>query len=130
MSVDVPAVLQEDLEHLQPIARRVQLRPKRDDALAVRNRRRSSLFLALGANPDAFDSARRRLSNVGDAFSRRISRTIGWRSLSESVELTVSQVGLLYTIGAEFLGVPSGYVGFGRMTWWWERTLSMTKSCL
>ncbi|KAJ8680607.1 hypothetical protein QAD02_016394 [Eretmocerus hayati] len=71
-----------------------------EEAVAARNYRRSSLAATLQAglmnhltvgHPDAFDSARRRLSNVGDAVSRKISKTIGWRSLSVSVELTVSQ---------------------------------------
>ncbi|XP_058808835.1 bcl-2-related ovarian killer protein isoform X2 [Phymastichus coffea] len=68
-------------------------------AAAARNYRRSSLaatlhanLIGLAANPDAFDVARRRLSNVSDVVSRKISKTIGWRSsLSVSVELTVSQ---------------------------------------
>ena len=37
-------------------------------------------------------SARRRLSNVSDVVSRKISHTIGWRTVSASVELIVSQV--------------------------------------
>ncbi|XP_008210490.1 bcl-2-related ovarian killer protein isoform X2 [Nasonia vitripennis] len=67
-------------------------------AALARSYRRSSLaatlhanFISLGGHPDAFDAARRRLSNVSDVVSRKISRTIGWRSLSVSVELTVSQ---------------------------------------
>jgi hypothetical protein len=72
----------------------LQVRPEE-----TRSFRRSSLaatlhanLIGLGGHPDAFDVARRRLSNVGDVVSRKISRTIGWRSLSVSVELTVSQV--------------------------------------
>ncbi|XP_011502886.1 PREDICTED: bcl-2-related ovarian killer protein-like [Ceratosolen solmsi marchali] len=60
----------------------------------TRSFRRGSLaanLIGLGGHPDAFDVARRRLSNVSDVVSRKISRTIGWRSLSVSVELTVSQ---------------------------------------
>ncbi|XP_015121586.1 bcl-2-related ovarian killer protein homolog A [Diachasma alloeum] len=63
--------------------------------------RRGSIALTLQANLAAFGSsvdslqvvgsARRRLSNVSDAVSRRISHTIGWRSVSASLELIVAQ---------------------------------------
>ncbi|XP_033228075.1 uncharacterized protein LOC117179949 [Belonocnema kinseyi] len=60
--------------------------------------RRSSLATSLHANllgppnPDVVGSARRRLSNVSDVVSRKISRTMGWKLVSVPVELTVSQV--------------------------------------
>ncbi|XP_066597527.1 bcl-2-related ovarian killer protein-like [Prorops nasuta] len=76
-------------------------------------RRRSSLALSLHSNLAGFyannnnninndhgkdtfpfhvvGSARRRLSNVGDAVSRKISHTIGWRTVPSSITLTVSQ---------------------------------------
>lgn len=53
--------------------------------------RRSSFALSLPANL-VVDSARRRLSNVSDAVSRKISHTIGWRTVSSSNELIVRQV--------------------------------------
>ena len=67
--------------------------------------RRNSLALSLHSNLAAFpaannhevssfhvvDSARRRFSNVSDVVSRKISHTIRWRTVSASVELTVSQ---------------------------------------
>ncbi|XP_076160401.1 bcl-2-related ovarian killer protein isoform X2 [Ptiloglossa arizonensis] len=67
--------------------------------------RRNSLALSLHSNLAGFtnpnnqeissfhvvDSARRRLSNVSDVVSRKISHTIRWRTVSASVELTVSQ---------------------------------------
>ncbi|XP_063974106.1 bcl-2-related ovarian killer protein homolog B-like [Diachasmimorpha longicaudata] len=49
---------------------------------------------AIGSSVDSLQvvgSARRRLSNVGGAVSRRISHTIGWRSVSASLELIVAQ---------------------------------------
>ncbi|KAK0088510.1 hypothetical protein PV325_011811 [Microctonus aethiopoides] len=52
--------------------------------------RRSSFALSLPANL-VVDSARRRLSNVSDAVSRKISHTIGWRTVSSSNELIVRQ---------------------------------------
>ena len=63
--------------------------------------RRNSLAAALQANllgfgssinSDVVGSARRRFSNVSDVVSRKISRTMGWKLVSVSVELTVSQV--------------------------------------
>nr|XP_003707726.2 PREDICTED: uncharacterized protein LOC100876595 isoform X3 [Megachile rotundata] len=67
--------------------------------------RRNSLALSLHSNLAAFpvannqevspfhvvDSARRRFSNVSDVVTRKISHTIRWRTVSASVELTVSQ---------------------------------------
>ncbi|CAK9823054.1 Bcl-2-related ovarian killer protein homolog A [Anthophora retusa] len=67
--------------------------------------RRNSLALSLHSNLAAFplannqevssfhvvDSARRRFSNVSDVVSRKISHTIRWRTVSASIELTVSQ---------------------------------------
>ncbi|XP_043275716.1 bcl-2-related ovarian killer protein-like [Venturia canescens] len=57
--------------------------------------RRNSLAIPLLVGPDSpfhvVGNARRRLSNVSDVVSRKISHTIGWRSVSASVELTVSQ---------------------------------------
>ncbi|XP_060811587.1 uncharacterized protein LOC132904836 isoform X2 [Bombus pascuorum] len=67
--------------------------------------RRHSLALSLHSNLAAFplpnnqeaspfhvvDSARRRFSNVSDVVSRKISHTIRWRTVSASIELTVSQ---------------------------------------
>ena len=66
--------------------------------------RRNSLALSLHSNLAGFaannhevshfhvvDSARRRFSNVSDVVSRKISHTIRWRTVSASVELTVSQ---------------------------------------
>ncbi|XP_014204471.1 bcl-2-related ovarian killer protein-like isoform X1 [Copidosoma floridanum] len=82
----------------------VQLRLSSDEAATVtaaanaaKSYRRGSLAATLHfinlttGHPDAFDVARRRLSNVGDVFSRKISRTIGWRPNSVSVENTVNQ---------------------------------------
>lgn len=67
--------------------------------------RRNSLAVSLHSNLAGFaannpevspfhvvDSARRRFSNVSDVVSRKISHTIRWRTVSASVELTVSQV--------------------------------------
>ncbi|KAK9303736.1 hypothetical protein QLX08_004621 [Tetragonisca angustula] len=67
--------------------------------------RRNSLALSLHSNLAAFplpnnqevspfhvvDSARRRFSNVSDVVTRKISHTIRWRTVSASIELTVSQ---------------------------------------
>ncbi|XP_015434278.1 PREDICTED: bcl-2-related ovarian killer protein-like [Dufourea novaeangliae] len=67
--------------------------------------RRNSLAISLHSNLAGFtaannpevspfhvvDSARRRFSNVSDVVSRKISHTIRWRTVSASVELTVSQ---------------------------------------
>ncbi|XP_053974868.1 bcl-2-related ovarian killer protein homolog A-like isoform X2 [Hylaeus volcanicus] len=67
--------------------------------------RRNSLAISLHSNLSGFtsannpeitpfhvvDSARRRFSNVSDVVSRKISHTIRWRTVSASVELTVSQ---------------------------------------
>ncbi|XP_076628097.1 apoptosis regulator BAX isoform X1 [Colletes latitarsis] len=67
--------------------------------------RKNSLAIALHSNLTGFtaannqeistfhvvDSARRRLSNVSDVVSRKISHTIRWRTVSASIELTVSQ---------------------------------------
>ncbi|XP_078045461.1 apoptosis regulator BAX [Augochlora pura] len=66
--------------------------------------RRNSLALSLHSNLAGFpsnnpeitpfhvvDSARRRFSNVSDVVSRKISHTIRWRTVSASIELTVSQ---------------------------------------
>lgn len=67
----------------------------------TRGRRRNSLAANLHANhvtfggssnPDVMEFARRRLSNVGDVFSRKLSRTIGWKPIFAPVEETVSQV--------------------------------------
>ncbi|XP_026667039.1 uncharacterized protein LOC108622113 isoform X3 [Ceratina calcarata] len=73
---------------------------------ASQSYRRNSLALSLHSNLAAFplannnqevspfhvvDSARRRFSNVSDVVSRKISHTIRWRTVSASVELTVSQ---------------------------------------
>ncbi|XP_044594779.1 bcl-2-related ovarian killer protein-like isoform X2 [Cotesia glomerata] len=59
------------------------------------NVRRSSLSLLNLPDGLAFQgvagSARRRLSNVSDVVSKKISDTIGWRSVSTNVELTVMQ---------------------------------------
>ncbi|CAD6241148.1 GSCOCG00009171001-RA-CDS [Cotesia congregata] len=63
------------------------------------NVRRSSLSLLNLPDGLAFQgvagSARRRLSNVSDVVSKKISDTIGWRSLSTNVELTVMQGSVL-----------------------------------
>ena len=73
--------------------------------------RRNSLALSLHSNLAAFpvpnnqeispfhvvDSARRRFSNVSDVVSRKISHTIRWRTVSASIELTVSQVIISFT---------------------------------
>lgn len=80
----------------------VQLRLSSDEAATVtaaataaKNYRRGSLAATLHANlinlghPDALDVARRRLSNVSDVVSRKLS---SWRTVSISVELTVLQV--------------------------------------
>ncbi|XP_033323235.1 apoptosis regulator BAX isoform X1 [Megalopta genalis] len=66
--------------------------------------RRNSLALSLHSNLAGFpsnnpeitpfqvvDSARRRFSNVSDVVTRKISHTIRWRTVSASIELTVSQ---------------------------------------
>ncbi|XP_076283403.1 bcl-2-related ovarian killer protein isoform X2 [Lasioglossum baleicum] len=66
--------------------------------------RRNSLALSLHSNLAGFpannpeispfhvvDSARRRFSNVSDVVSRKISHTIRWRTVSASIELTVTQ---------------------------------------
>lgn len=64
--------------------------------------RRSSLaaslhsnLLGLGSSSEStfhvVGSARRRFSNVSDVVSRKLSHTIGWRSVSASVKITVSQ---------------------------------------
>ncbi|XP_034936899.1 bcl-2-related ovarian killer protein homolog B-like isoform X2 [Chelonus insularis] len=66
------------------------------------NRRSSIALLNLPTNLTVFGSsdglpfqvvgsARRRLSNVGDVVSKKISHTIGWRSVSASIELAVMQ---------------------------------------
>ncbi|XP_015608314.1 bcl-2-related ovarian killer protein [Cephus cinctus] len=70
----------------------------------LQNYRRSSLaaslhsnLLGLGSSSSdgspfhVVGSARRRFSNVSDVVSRKLSYTIGWRSVSASVKLTVSQ---------------------------------------
>ncbi|KAH0557248.1 hypothetical protein KQX54_002207 [Cotesia glomerata] len=63
------------------------------------NVRRSSLSLLNLPDGLAFQgvagSARRRLSNVSDVVSKKISDTIGWRSVSTNVELTVMQGSVL-----------------------------------
>lgn len=57
-----------------------------------------SNLLGLGSNVDGTSSipvvgsARRRFSNVSDVVSRKLSHTIGWRSVSSSIKITVSQV--------------------------------------
>lgn len=71
---------------------------------SVQPHRRNSLALSLHSNLAGFPasnpevsalqvvgSARRRFSNVSDVVSRKISHTIRWRTVSASVELTVSQ---------------------------------------
>lgn len=72
---------------------------------AVQPYRRNSLALSLHSNLAGFQpannyeisplqvvgSARRRFSNVSDVVSRKISHTIRWRTVSASIELTVSQ---------------------------------------
>ncbi|KAG8035852.1 hypothetical protein G9C98_002978 [Cotesia typhae] len=59
------------------------------------NVRRSSLSLLNLPDGLAFQgvagSARRRLSNISDVVSKKISDTIGWRSVSTNLELTVIQ---------------------------------------
>lgn len=58
--------------------------------------RRSSLSLLNLPDSSSFQgvagSARRRLSNVSDVVSKKISDTIGWRSVAANVELAVMQV--------------------------------------
>ncbi|XP_043480107.1 bcl-2-related ovarian killer protein-like isoform X4 [Leptopilina heterotoma] len=66
----------------------------------TRGRRRNSLAANLHANhvifggssnSDVMEFARRRLSNVSDVVSRKLSRTIGWKPIFAPVEETVSQ---------------------------------------
>lgn len=66
-----------------------------------RGRRRNSLAANLhtnlitfggSSNSDVMEFARRRLSNVSDVVSRKLSRTIGWKPIFAPVEETVSQV--------------------------------------
>lgn len=65
---------------------------------SLAHRRRSLAALsafgssANGSALQVVDSARRRLSNVGDVVSRKISNTIGWRTPSTPVDLIVAQV--------------------------------------
>ena len=60
------------------------------------NYRRGSFLAGLTAvNPDAFDVARRRISNVSDVVSKKISKTIGWKTGSQYTESLVSKVGTL-----------------------------------
>ncbi|XP_074106730.1 bcl-2-related ovarian killer protein isoform X1 [Cotesia typhae] len=63
------------------------------------NVRRSSLSLLNLPDGLAFQgvagSARRRLSNISDVVSKKISDTIGWRSVSTNLELTVIQGSVL-----------------------------------
>ncbi|XP_008556892.1 bcl-2-related ovarian killer protein homolog B [Microplitis demolitor] len=61
--------------------------------------RRSSLSLLNLPDSSSFQgvagSARRRLSNVSDVVSKKISDTIGWRSVAANVELAVMQGSVL-----------------------------------
>ncbi|XP_076232793.1 bcl-2-related ovarian killer protein isoform X2 [Calliopsis andreniformis] len=81
------------------------LRSLEDSSSVTQPYRRNSLAISLHSNLAGFpvasnqdvspfhvvDSARRRFSNVSDVVSRKISHTIRWRTVSASVELTVSQ---------------------------------------